>query len=156
MNTIDKRLNELGITLPEIAKPVANYLPFTRSGNLLFVSGQLPFNNGVLLQQGLLGQQISIVQGQACARQCAINIIAITKMALVGNLEQVTRIVKLTGFVAGGAEFTDHPKVINGASDLMVDVFGDNGRHARAAVGVSALPLNAPVEVEAIIEVAGT
>ena len=152
MNSIDNRLAELGIALPDVAKPVANYLPYVRSGNLIFTAGQLPMQDGKLMLTGLLGETVTIEQGHACARQCAINILAIAK-AVTGDLGKVKRIVKLVGFVAGGHSFTDQPKVINGASDLFVEVFGEAGRLARSAVGVSALPLNAPVEVEAVIEI---
>ncbi len=152
MNSIDNRLAELGIVLPDVATPVANYLPYVRSGNLIFTAGQLPMKDGRLMLTGLLGDGVTIEQGNACARQCAINILAIAR-AVTGDLGKVKRVVKLVGFVAGGAHFTDQPKVVNGASDLFVEVFGEAGRHARSAVGVSALPLNAPVEVEAVIEI---
>ncbi len=152
MNSIDNRLAELGIVLPDVATPVANYLPYVRSGNLIFTAGQLPMKDGRLMLTGLLGDGVTIEQGNACARQCAINILA-TARAVTGDLGKVKRVVKLVGFVACGASFTDQPKVINGASDLFVEVFGEAGRHARSAVGVSALPLNAPVEVEAVIEI---
>lgn len=152
MNTIDNRLAALGIELPDVARPVANYVPFVRTGNLVFTAGQLPMKDGALMQTGLLGDTVTIEQGSACARQCAINILAVVKAA-TGDLGKVKRIVKLVGFVAGGAGFTDQPKVVNGASDLFVEVFGEAGRHARSAVGVSALPLNAPVEIEAVIEI---
>lgn len=152
MNSAEKRLADLGIALPDVAKPVANYLPYVRTGNLLFTAGQLPMKDGKLKQTGLLGDTVTIEQGNACARQCAVNILAIAKAA-TGDLDKVKRIVKLVGFVASGASFTDQPEVVNGASDLFVEVFGEAGRHARSAVGVSALPLNAPVEVEAVIEI---
>jgi enamine deaminase RidA (YjgF/YER057c/UK114 family) len=148
-----KRLKELGIALPKPAAPVANYVGFVRSGNLLFVSGQLPFRDGKVMAPGHLGGNVTVEEGRDAARQCAINILAQVNSALSGDLTKVTRIVKLTGFVSCTPDFADHPKVINGASDLFADVFGERGRHARAAVGVSALPLAASVEVEAIIEV---
>lgn len=150
---IEARLAELGLALPEATAPVANYLPFVRSGNLVFVSGQLPMKDGKLLFTGKVGESVSVGEAVICARQCALNIIAQVKAACDGDLDRVARIIKLGGFVAGGSDFTEHPKVVNGASDLMVDVFGDAGRHARAAVGSPSLPLDAPVEVEAIIEI---
>jgi enamine deaminase RidA (YjgF/YER057c/UK114 family) len=150
---IVKRLASLEITLPPVVKPVANYLPYVRTGNLIFTAGQLPLANGHLLHTGLLGADVSIEQGNACARQCAVNILAIVQAA-TGDLSKVRRIVKIVGFVASAAGFTDQPKVVNGASDLLVEVFGDIGKHARSAVGMTVLPMNAPVEVEAVIEVA--
>jgi enamine deaminase RidA (YjgF/YER057c/UK114 family) len=150
---IEKRLVSLGITLPPVVKPVANYLPYVRTGNLIFTAGQLPLANGHLLHTGLLGADVAIEQGNACARQCAVNILAIVQAA-TGDLSKVRRIVKIVGFVASAAGFTDQPKVVNGASDLLVEVFGDIGKHARSAVGMAVLPMNAPVEVEAVIEVA--
>jgi enamine deaminase RidA (YjgF/YER057c/UK114 family) len=150
---IVKRLESLGITLPPVVKPVANYLPYVRTGNLIFTAGQLPLANGQLLHAGLLGAGVSIEQGNACARQCAVNILAIAQAA-TGDLSKIRRIVKIVGFVASAPGFTDQPKVVNGASDLLVEVFGDIGKHARSAVGMAVLPMNAPVEVEAVIEVA--
>lgn len=151
---IDAKLKELGITLPQAATPLANYVPAVQSGNLLFIAGQLPLNDGVLAMEGKVGATVSIDQAVAGARQAALNIIAQTRNALGGDLDRVKRVVKMTGFVACTPDFAQHPTVINGASDLMVEVFGDAGRHARAAVGCPSLPRNAPVEVEAIIEVA--
>ena len=147
------RLKELGIELPEPAKPVANYIPAIRSGNTLYISGQLPFTEDGLFQTGKLGDDVSIEQGAAAARYCAINILAQAKVAL-GDLDRLSRCIKLTGFVSSSPDFTDQPVVINGASDLMVEVLGDRGRHARSAVGVAVLPMNASVEVEAILEIA--
>jgi enamine deaminase RidA (YjgF/YER057c/UK114 family) len=150
---IDKKLSELGITLPTPAAPVANYVPFVRSGNLLTISGQLCFSNdGKLVATGQLGGAISMEDGQKAARACAINLIAQVKAAL-GDLDKVVRVVRLGGFINSAAGYTDGPKVMNGASDLMVEVFGDKGRHARSTVGVSALPANAAVEVEGLFEV---
>jgi enamine deaminase RidA (YjgF/YER057c/UK114 family) len=150
MADIAAKLSDLSITLPEAAAPAANYVPYTRSGALLFISGQLPFADGALLFPGRLGDTVSIEQGYQAARQCAINIIAQIKAA--GGLERVARVVRVGGFVASTPEFTEHPQVVNGASDLFVAVFGDAGRHARAAVGVAALPRGVAVEVEAVIE----
>jgi enamine deaminase RidA (YjgF/YER057c/UK114 family) len=153
MGLIDKRLAELGITLPTPAKPVANYVPWVRTGNLVFISGQGPMVDGKLLYLGRLPDTVTIDDGQKSARLCAINVLAQLREALDGDLDRVRRVVKLVGFVNATADFADHPKIINGASDLMVEVFGDKGRHARSAVGSSSLPFNISVEVEAIIEV---
>jgi enamine deaminase RidA (YjgF/YER057c/UK114 family) len=153
MGQIDKRLAQLGITLPVAAKPVANYVPWVRTGNLVFISGQGPMADGKLTLQGRLGDSISIEDGIKSARLSAINVLAQLKDACGGDLDQVTRIVKLVGFVNATHDFADHPKVINGASDLMVEVFGDKGRHARSAVASPSLPMGISTEVEAIIEV---
>ena len=153
MTTIERRLEELGITLPIPAKPVANYVPWVRTGNLVFVAGQGSLQDGKYLYLGQLGLNLSIVEGAAAARLCAINILAQLREACGGDLDRVHQIVKLVGFVNCTADFVDHPKVINGASDLMVDVFGDRGRHARSAVGAPSLPLNFSVEIEAIVEI---
>jgi enamine deaminase RidA (YjgF/YER057c/UK114 family) len=153
MSQIGARLESLGITLPKPPKVVANYVAWVKSADLVFVSGQLPFHSGKLLKTGRLGQSITVEDGAACARQCAINIIAQLHDACGGDLDRVVRIVKITGFVASDQGFADHPKVLNGASDLLVEVFGASGQHARSAVGVAGLPLDAPVEIEAIVEV---
>lgn len=153
MSKIDRQLQSLGITLPQAAAPAANYVPFVITGNLLVISGQLPMEAGKLAVTGPLGAGVTLEQGQQAARLCAINILAQAKAAL-GDLDRVTRIVRLGGFVASAQDFTDQPQVVNGASNLMVEVFGDLGRHARAAVGVNVLPLSAAVEVDAIIEFA--
>jgi len=150
----EQRLADLGITLPTPAAPVANYVGTVRSGNLLIMSGQLCFGgDGKLSATGKLGAGVSTEDGKAAARNCAINVIAQIKAA-VGSLDKVVRVVRLGGFIAATAEFTQHPAVMNGASDLMVEVFGDKGRHARSTVGVPSLPLDSAVEVEALIEVA--
>ena len=151
--SIAKRLEELGIELPDAAAPVANYVPFCRAGTLVFISGQLPLENGSLLYTGLVGDTVEAGDAVKAARQCAINIIAQLQSACGGDLDRVQRIVKIGGFVAARPDFTDYPIIINGASDLMVDVFGERGRHARAAVGCPSLPLNAPVEIEAIASI---
>jgi enamine deaminase RidA (YjgF/YER057c/UK114 family) len=151
--TIEKKLEELGIVLPTPAAPVANYVGFVRSGNLLFVSGQICLENGVLVASGKLGGTVSVEQGQAAARACGINLLAQLKAAL-GDLDKVVRVVRLGGFVNATPDFLDGPKVMNGASDLMVAVFGDRGRHARTTVGVAVLPADAAMEVEGIFEVA--
>jgi enamine deaminase RidA (YjgF/YER057c/UK114 family) len=151
---IDARLKQLGITVPATAAPVANYVPTVRTGNLLFVSGQVTFKDGKAEYIGKLGREFNVEQGQQAARLCALNIIAQVKNALGGDLDRVTRCVKVTGFVNAIPDFTDQPKVVNGASDLLVEVFGEAGKHARAAVGTGSLPLGVAVEVEAIFEVA--
>jgi enamine deaminase RidA (YjgF/YER057c/UK114 family) len=149
---IEKKLSELGVTLTQPAAPVANYVPFVRTGNLLFVSGQICHEAGTLVAKGQLGGGVSIEDGQKAARACAINLLAQVKGA-VGDLDKVVRVVRLGGFVNSVAGFTDGPKVMNGASDLMVAAFGDKGRHSRTTVGVSALPQNAAMEVEGLFEV---
>jgi enamine deaminase RidA (YjgF/YER057c/UK114 family) len=151
MSLVDKRLEDLGIKLPQPAAPVANYVGFTRSGRLLFVSGQLCFANGVLVARGKLGPQVTIEEGQIAARACAINLLAQVKIAL-GDLDKVSQVVRLGGFINSAPDFLDGSTVMNGASDLMVAVFGDKGRHARSAVSVAALPAGAAVEVEGIFE----
>ncbi|WP_395663698.1 RidA family protein [Aestuariivirga sp.] len=153
MGQIDKRLAELGIILPEAAKPVANYVPWVRTGNLVFISGQGPIEGGKVLYPGTLGNDVSLEDGAKSARLCAINVLAQIKDAVGGDLDKVKRVVKLLGFVNATADFKDHPKVINGASDLMVEVFGDKGRHARSAVASPSLPMGISTEVEAIVEV---
>lgn len=147
--SIAARLAELGISLPEAAAPVASYVAVVIEGNLAFVSGQLPIKDGQMIG-GHLGSTVSLEDGQRAAELCAINILAQLNTALGGNLERIARVVKLGGFVACTPDFIDQPKVINGASDLMIKVFGEAGRHARAAVGVPALPRGAAVEVEAV------
>ena len=152
--TVEQKLASLGITLPTPAAPVANYVPFVRTGNQLVVSGQLCFGpDGKLVATGQLGGGVSIEDGQKAARACAINLLAQVKAAL-GDLDKVVRVVRLGGFINSAAGFGDGPKVMNGASDLMVEVFGDKGRHARTTVGVAALPADAAIEVEGLFEVA--
>ncbi|MSP90176.1 MAG: RidA family protein [Alphaproteobacteria bacterium] len=151
---IEARLAELKIELPKAAAPAANYVPWTISGKTLYVAGQIPFWNGELKFVGRVGEAMTLEQGQQAARLCALNIIAQAKVACGGDLDRVARVLKLTGYVNCVASFTDQPKVINGASDLMVQVFGDAGKHARAAVGVNVLPLGVTTEVDAIIELA--
>lgn len=149
---IAERLASLNIVLPQLAAPLANYVPFTLSGRTLYISGQLPVKDGAVVK-GLLGETMTVEEGQQAARLCAVNIIAQASAALGGNLDRVTRCLRLGGFVASLPSFYDHPKVVNGASDLIVEVFAEAGRHARAAVGVAALPLGAAVEVDAIFEI---
>lgn len=149
---IERRLAELGIELPAAAKSVANYLPVGGSGSLALTSGQLPLADGKLIARGLLGRDIDVAAGALAANQCALNILA-QAQACLGSLERIARIVKITVFVASAADFTEQHLVANGASDCLVAVLGEKGKHARSAVGVAALPMNAPVEVEAVIEI---
>ena len=151
---IETRLAELGIELPEAAAPVANYVPYVVSGNLVFVSGQITLLNGEFKYVGSLGRDFSIDEGYQAARLCGLNLIAQVREACGGDLDRVKRVVKLSGFVACTPDFSDPPKVVNGASDLMVEVFADAGRHARAAVGVASLPAGVAAEVEGIFEIA--
>lgn len=149
---IEERLEALRIELPATPVAVANYLPGIQHGGLIFISGQLPLRNGDVIYQGKLGVDVDIETGQKAARLCALNLLSQVK-ALLGDFGKLERCVRLGGFVAAAPDFYDHPQVINGASDLMIDVMGDDGRHCRAAVGCSSLPLNAAVEVEAIFKV---
>jgi len=153
MSTIDERLAELGITLPTVVPPVAVYIPAVVSGNLVYTSGQLPMVDGVLPAAGKLGAEVADEQGKALARQCALNGLAAVA-SVIGSLDRVTRIVKVVGFVASDPSFTGQPGVINGASEVLGEIFGDAGVHARSAVGVAVLPLNSPVEVELVVEFA--
>ena len=150
-DTIQQRLAGLGITIPAAAAPAANYVPFAASGKLLLTAGQLPLSGGKLVATGLLGRDLDVAAGQDAAKYCAINILAQIQAA-TGDLEQIARLVKITVFVASTPDFTEQHLVANGASDLLASVLGERGKHARSAVGVPALPLNAPVEVEAIVE----
>ena len=154
MDSIENKLTTLQLELPTVSTPLANYVPCTISGSLLFVSGQLPYEKGAVKVAGQLGAAVSEEEGIEAARHCMLNILAQAKAAL-GSLEKIKRCLKITGFVNATPEFTAHPKIINGASNLIVSVLGDAGKHARAAVGVSSLPLGAAVEIEAIFEVAG-
>ena len=151
---IDARLKELGIVLPTASKPVANYVPVVIAGNLAFVSGQVSIVPGGAATKGKVGAEVDVPTAVASARVCALNIIAQMAAALDGDLDRVVRVVKLTVFVNAVPEFEQQPIVINGASDLMVEIFGDAGRHARAAVGSGSLPLNVSVEVDAIFQIA--
>lgn len=150
---VDARLKDLKITLPKAVAPVANYVPFVISGNLVFVSGQVTLGPNGLEYVGQVGKDFSVEEGQAAARLCALNVIAQLKEACGGDLDRVKRCVKVTGFVSAVPGFGQHPEVINGASDLFVQVLGDIGKHARAAVGAGSLPRNVAVEVEAIFEI---
>jgi enamine deaminase RidA (YjgF/YER057c/UK114 family) len=151
---IDARLKELGIELPEPVAPVANYVAYVQTGNLVFLSGQVPIAGGKITVSGKLGDDVSLEEGQAAARQCAINLIAQLRDACGGDLDRVTRIVRLGGFVNSTPDYADQPKVVNGASDVMVEVFGDAGKHCRTACSAGALPLNVAVEVDAVAEIA--
>ena len=152
MSTVSDRLAELGITIPAVTKPAGAYVPAVVSGNLVYTSGQLPMVDGALPAAGKLGAEVSDEQGKALARQCALNGLAAVA-SVIGSLDRVTRIVKVVGFVASDPSFTGQPGVVNGASELFGAVFGDAGVHARSAVGVAALPLGAPVEVEVVLHV---
>ena len=151
--TIDARLKALGITLPAAAAPVANYVPFVRTGDLVHMSGQVTLIDGSVRYAGRLGDTVDVETGAAAARLCALNLIAQLRAALDGDLDRVERVVKLNVFVSSAPGFTQQPRVANGASDLMVELFGDAGRHARSAVGVASLPLDVSVEVDGIFEV---
>jgi len=151
---VDTRLKELSITLPKAAPPVASYVPFVITGNLVFISGQVTMGPNGLEYVGQLGKEFSVEEGQAAARLCALNVIAQLQQACAGDLDRVRRCVKVTGFVNAVPGFAQHPEVINGASDTIVQVFGNIGKHARAAVGAGSLPRNVAVEVEAIFEIA--
>ena len=150
--SISDRMNELGIELPRAPAPVGAYVPYVISGSLMFISGQVPIRDGAMIHEGKVPLDVTVEQGQECAALCFLNAIAQAKAAL-GDLDQVEKIVRMTGYVAVAADFTDQPLVVNGASNLAVDIFGDQGRHARVAVGVAELPLGAPVELEVILEV---
>lgn len=150
---IEARLKALGLELPAAPAAVANYVPALQSGQLLFISGQIAKAADGTVVTGRVGQDLAVEEGAAAARLCALNILAQAKAAL-GSLDRIAQVVRLTGFVNSGDGFSDHPKVINGASDLMVDVLGDKGRHTRAAVGASGLPANTAVEVDAILAIA--
>ena len=153
-SAIEQRLAADGIALPAAAAPAANYVPYTIAGRLIMVAGQMPFRDGRVAVTGRLGAEVSVAQGQEAARLCALNLLAQAKAACGGDLDRLGRCLKLGGFVACTAEFTEHPEVVNGASDLIVEAMGEAGHHARFAVGCASLPRNAAVEVEAIFELA--
>ncbi|WP_011580718.1 MULTISPECIES: RidA family protein [Chelativorans] len=152
-DAIDKRLLELGVELPNPAAPAANYVSYVQTGDLLFISGQLPIKDGKLMAMGLLGRELGTEAGKLAAKWSAVNVLAQVRAAL-GDLERIKRIVRITIFVASTPDYVEHHVVANGASDFLVAALGDRGRHARAAIGMASLPLNAPVEIDAIIEVA--
>ena len=154
MPTAEERLAALGLTLPQAPSPVAAYVPAVRTGSLLIVSGQLPFRDGKLMAEGTVPSQVDFETAYACARQCVLNGLAVAK-ANLGGLDKISRVVRVGCFVNSAPGYGDQPKVANGASELFQEIFGDQGRHARAAVGSVALPLNAPVEIEFMFEVTG-
>lgn len=154
MPSIAGRLERLGIVLPEPPKPVASYVGYVREGNLVFISGQLPFVGGKLGKTGIVGRDVTVAEATAEARVCAINLLAQARAACGGDLERIRRCVRLGAFIACGSDFAEHPKIVNGASDLMFEVLGEAGQHARTSVGVASLPMQACVEVEAIFAVA--
>ena len=153
VSKVEKRLQGIGVTIPNAPTPAANYLPFTRTGNLIFVSGQVPFVDGKLGVTGTVGQNASIEEAQGQAKICAINLLAQLKVACGGDLDRVVKVVKLGAFVASADDFFSQPIVVNAASDLMFNAFGDAGQHARFAVGTNALPLNCLVEIDGIFEI---
>ena len=152
-NIIDQRLKELNIELDDASVPAGSYVPYVITNNLVFISGQLPFINGKLTIKGKVGDNVSLDDAVKMSEACAKALLSQLKAACNGNLDKVTKVVKLGGFVASAPNFTDQPKVINGASDLIVNIFGDKGKHSRFAVGVAALPLNVPVEIDGIFEI---
>ncbi|OWZ83966.1 RidA family protein [Natranaerobius trueperi] len=152
MSKVEQKLQSLGIELPEPPKPVASYVPTAKTGNLVFVSGQLPLVSGDLKYEGKVGEDVSLEEGIEAAKQCTINCLSVIK-GEIGDLDKITKIVKLTGYVSSATNFNKQPQVINGASDFIGEVFEKKGEHSRAAVGVSELPLNSPVEIEMIVEV---
>ena len=152
MGKVESKLNELNLSLPEAPKPVAAYIPAKQSGNLVFTAGQLPMVNGELISKGLLGQDVEIDEANKAARICTLNALAAIK-GVVGDLDRVKQIVRVVGYVASVPTFTQQPAVVNGASELLLEIFGENGKHARSAVGMAVLPLNASVEIELTVEV---
>lgn len=153
-NPIETRLAEMGITLPEATAPAANYIPFVQVGDTLYVSGQISMRDGAMTK-GKLGAELTVDEGAAAARSCAISLLAQVKAACGGDLSRLKRVVKLTGFVNSTPEFSDQPKVINGASDFLVEVLGEAGQHARSAVSAGSLPFGVAVEIEGIFQIAG-
>ena len=153
MSAVEQRLADLGLSVPEVAKPVAAYVPAVVAGDLVFTSGQLPMKNGELMHTGKVGGEVGHEEATSCAQQCALNAIAAVK-SMIGDLDRVAQVVKVVVFVASTPDFTGQPQVANGASELLGNVFGDAGVHARSAVGVPVLPLDSPVEVEIVVRVA--
>jgi enamine deaminase RidA (YjgF/YER057c/UK114 family) len=149
---IEKKMRGLGLELPEVPKPVASYVPAVRSGNYVYTSGQVPFVKGELMHRGKLGGDLTIEQGYECARVTAMNCLAAVK-SVIDDLDRVKRIVRVTGFITSAPGFTDQPKVLNGASDLLVEIFGERGKHSRLAIGTSELPLGAPLEIDMVVEI---
>ena len=152
MSKIEHKIIELGLILPKLAKPLAAYVPAKKSGNLVFTAGQLPMVDGVLVVQGFLGKNVEIAEAYQAARICTLNALAAIK-GVIGDLDQIKQIVRVVGYVASAPEFTQQPAVVNGASELLLEIFGENGKHARSAVGMAVLPLNAAVEIELTVEI---
>ena len=152
MPNVEQKLTQLGLVLPETPKPVAAYIPAKQAGNLVFTSGQLPMVNGELISKGLLGQDVEIEEANKAARICTLNALAAIK-GLIGDLDRIKQVVRVVGYVASVSSFTQQPAVINGASELLLEIFGEKGKHARSAVGMAVLPLNASVEVELTVEI---
>ena len=148
----EEKLRELGITLPEMPQPLGSYVPFVRTGNLVYVSGMLPLKEGKLRRTGRVGNAVTLQEAIEDARSATINALAVVRSA-VGSLDAVRKCIKITGYIASSQDFTDQPKILNSASDLLFEIFGESGRHARAAVGVPVLPMNSPLEIEFIFEV---
>lgn len=152
MGEMEIKLEKMGIVLPEITKPLAAYIPAKQTGNLVFTAGQLPMVQGELISKGLLGQDVEIEEANKAARVCTLNALAAIK-GVIGDLDRIKQIVRVVGYVASVPTFTQQPAVVNGASELLLEIFGENGKHARSAVGMAVLPLNASVEIELIVEV---
>ena len=152
MGTVEKKLEQIGLKLPEISKPVAAYVPATQSGKLVFTAGQLPIVNGEIISKGLLGQDVSVLEANEAAKICTLNALAAIK-GIIGNLDRIKQIVRVAGYVASVPTFTEQPAIVNGASELLLEIFGEKGKHARSAVGMAVLPLNASVEIELTVEV---
>jgi enamine deaminase RidA (YjgF/YER057c/UK114 family) len=152
MGAVEMKLNQLGLNLPDAPKPVAAYIPAKQTGNLVFTAGQLPMVNGELISKGLLGQDVEIDEANKAARICTLNALAAIK-GVIGDLDRIKQIVRVVGYVASVPTFTQQPAVVNGASELLLEIFGENGKHARSAVGMAVLPLNASVEIELTVEV---
>ena len=152
MGALEMKLNQLGLNLPDAPKPVAAYIPAKQTGNLVFTAGQLPMLNGELISKGLLGQDVEIDEANKAARICTLNALAAIK-GVIGDLDRIKQIVRVVGYVASVPTFTQQPAVVNGASELLLEIFGENGKHARSAVGMAVLPLNASVEIELTVEI---
>ncbi len=152
MGKVESRINELKLSLPEVPKPVAAYIPAKQTGKLVFTAGQLPMVNGELISKGLMGQDVEIDEANKAARICTLNALAAIK-GVIGDLDRIKQIVRVVGYVASVPTFTQQPAVVNGASELLLEIFGENGKHARSAVGMAVLPLNASVEIELTVEI---
>ncbi len=152
MKNIESSIKQLGLELPDVPKPVAAYIPAKQTGNLVFTAGQLPMVNGELISKGLLGQDVEIDEANKAARICTLNALAAIK-GVIGDLDRIKQIVRVVGYVASVPTFTQQPAVVNGASELLLEIFGENGKHARSAVGMAVLPLNASVEIELTVEI---